>query len=121
MVDILLNSALAGIVACITHEGGHYLAALLFGKHLKFKFSWGKLFNVIPVPRWIWRMPLWDGYDPNKSCWKDKIVALAGFTMEFFIAGVAVVLGWLWLLLVASVHIIAYPFYAGESSDFKWL
>ena len=30
-------------------------------------------------------------------------------------------MGLMWLLLAASLHLLAYPLYAGESSDFKWL
>lgn len=114
MRDILLNVILVGILACLTHEGGHYLAALAFGERLKFHFEWGRLFGIVPVPRWVWTMP-------SMAEWKQRVVAVAGFGTEFAVAGVCVALGWLWLLLVASVHIIAYPFYAGDSSDFKWL
>ena len=95
----LLNLALAGIAACLTHEGGHYLAALCFGKRIMFRFEWGKLFGVVPVPRWVWGMPpIWE--------WQQRIVALAGFGVEFLCAGIAVALGWLWLLMVASCHIM---------------
>ena len=110
----LLNIVIAGIAACIIHEGGHYLAALCFGERLKFRFGYGRLFNLITIPRWICFMP-------SMARNKQKVVAVAGFGMEFLVAGVAVALGWFWLLLVASCHIVAYPFYAGESSDFKWL
>lgn len=114
MLNTILNLILAGIIACLTHEGGHYLSALAFGERLKFRFEWGRLFGVVPVPRWVWTMPYMDG-------WKQRVVAVAGFGTEFLAAGVCVALGWLWLLLVASCHIVAYPFYAGENSDFNWL
>ena len=114
MQIILLNIVLAGIAACLAHEGGHYLVARAFGQRLKFRFEWGRLFSVVPVPRWVW-------YMPDMAEWKQRVVAVAGFGTEFLVAGVAVALGWLWLLLVASVHLLAYPFYAGEASDFKWL
>ena len=114
MGEYLLNFAIAGIAACFVHEGGHYLAALAFGRQLKFRFEWGRLFGVVPIPRWTWTMPYMDD-------WKQTFVALAGFSVEFACAGAAVALGWLWLLLVASCHIIAYPAYAGEASDFNWL
>lgn len=113
-LNILLNLAVAGGVALVTHEGGHYVAALCFGERLKFQFEWGRLFGIVPVPRWVWTMP-------NMAEWKQRVVAAAGFGVEFLCAGIAVALGWLWLLLVAAAHIIAYPFYAGEASDFKWL
>ena len=114
MSDILLNVILAGIFACLAHEGGHWLTALAFGRRLKFRFEWGRLFGVPIIPRGVWFMP-------DMAEWKQRVVAVAGFGTEFLVAGVAVALGWLWLLLVASCHIVAYPAYAGESSDFKWL
>ena len=114
MQIIILNIILAGIMACLTHEGGHYLTALAFGRKIKFRFEWGRLFGVIPIPRWTWTMPY-------LAEWKQRVIALSGFGVEFLCAGAAVALGWLWLLLAASVHIIAYPFYAGSASDFNWL
>lgn len=114
MQSYLINFIAAGIAACIIHEGGHWLAALCFGKKLKFRFEWGKLFGVVPIPRWTWQMPY-------MAEWKQRIVAVAGFGAEFAVAGICVALGWLWLLLVASVHILAYPAYAGDANDFKWL
>ena len=115
MPDIILDLAAALFAAVLTHEGGHYVAALAFGHKIKFRFEWGKLFGVIPVPRGVWDMP-------DMEPWKQRIVALAGFGTEFACAAVAIaLLDWPWLLLVASVHLIAYPFYAGEASDFKWL
>lgn len=114
MLDILLNAILAGIVACVTHESGHYVAALCFGKRIEFRLEWGWLFGVVPVPRWVW-------YMPNMAEWKQRVVAVAGFGTEFLAAGVCVALGYLCPLMVASVHIIIYPFYAGASSDFNWL
>lgn len=115
MQSYLLSLIAAGIAACIVHEGGHYLAALAFGKHIKFRFEWGWLFGVIPIPRGVWTMPY-------MASWKQRIVALAGFGTELACAGAAMAfLRWPYLLLVASIHLIAYPFYAGEASDFKWL
>ena len=115
MGEYLLNLAIAGIAACLTHEGGHYLAALCFGERLKFRFEWGRLLKVIPVPRWVWFMP-------DMASWKQKTVAAAGFGTEFVAAMAALRLtGWTWLMLAASVHLLLYPLYAGDSSDFKWL
>ena len=114
MQMILLNIILAGVTACLTHEGGHYVSALAFGRRLKFRFAWGRLFGVVPVPRGVWTMPFMDR-------WKQKVVAVSGFGAEFTAAMASTALGWLWLLPVASVHLLAYPFYAGDSSDFNWL
>ena len=109
-----LNFIAATIAACVTHEGGHYMAALCFGHRIKFWFEWGWRFGVVPVPRGVWGMPY-------MARWKQKVTALAGFGTEFACAAAAAALGWPWLLLVAACHLIAYPFYAGESSDFQWL
>ena len=114
MQIILLNIVLAGMAACLTHEGGHYVTALAFGRKLKFRFEWGRLFGIPLIPRGVWFMP-------DMACWKQKTVAAAGFGTEFACAGSAAALGWFWMLLVASVHLLAYPLYAGEASDFKWL
>ena len=114
MPDILLNVILAGVLACMSHEGGHWLTALAFGRRLRFRFEWGRLFGVPLIPRGVWFMP-------DMACWKQKTVAAAGFGTEFACAGSAAALGWFWMLLVASVHLLAYPLYAGEASDFKWL
>ena len=58
---------------------------------------------------------------PYMDEWKQTFVAIAGFAVELTAAMAAAAMGWLWLLPVASVHIIVYPFYAGDVSDFKWL
>ncbi len=113
-LNILLNLAVAGVVALVTHEGGHFLAALVFGQRLRFRFAWGRLFGVVPVPRGTW-------YMPDMARWKHTVVAMAGFLTEFAVAGAAVALGWPWLLFVSSVHLLAYPAYAGDANDFKWL
>ena len=112
-LNILLNLAVAGVVALVTHEGGHYLAALFFGERLNFRFEWGKLFGIVPVPRWVWTMP-------DMAEWKQRVGAVAGFGTEFVCAGAAMAAGWPYLLMVAALHILAYSFYAGEASDFKW-
>ena len=115
MPGMVFDLAAALFAAMFFHEGGHYVAALCFGHKIKFRFEWGRLFGVIPVPRGVWDMP-------DMASWKQRITALAGFGTELACAGaVMAVLCWPWLLLVASCHLIAYPFYAGESSDFKWL
>lgn len=115
MPDIIFDLVAAVFIAILSHEGGHYVAALAFGHKIKFRFEWGWLFGVIPIPRGVWYMPYMES-------WKQRIVALAGFGTELICAAVAIaVLRWPYLLLVASCHLIAYPFYAGEASDFKWL
>ena len=110
---LLLNFVMAISAACLTHEGGHYLAALCFGKRIRFRFKWGWLFGVIPVPRGVWTMPWMEQ-------WKQRIIALAGFGVELTCAVLLIVV-WPWLWFVAGCHLLVYPFYAGDASDFKWL
>ena len=115
ILEYLFNLAIAFILAMITHEGGHYIAAKFFGETIKFSFKWGMLFNVIPIPRGIWEMP------ENLTKTQKKIVAGAGFFTEFLCAFIALfVFNWPYLLIVATIHIICYPLYCGEESDFKW-
>ena len=88
----------------LVHELGHWLAARLFGASLRFRFEWGKY----PVPRWTWAFP-----DVPK--WQLRIICLAGFGLEF-----ALIPFMPWQYQVAAViHFAAYPWYAGETSDFK--
>ena len=91
----------------LVHELGHYVAALAFGSRLRFAFEWGKL-GPIPVPRWTWRWP-----DVTKS--QLRIICLAGFGLEFAILPF---MPWQYAAGVLA-HFAAYPWYAGESSDFR--
>ncbi len=73
---------LYGLAPLVVHEGAHYLAALLMGSRLRFRFSWGRL-GKIPVPRWIWAWPyrlvtflhflLYPHYAGNASDFKGMI------------------------------------------------
>ena len=98
----------------IVHEAGHWLAARLFGASLTFTFEWGRL-GPIKVPRWTWRWPDLVSSDWMSGRNKLKLVCLAGFGLEFAI------LPWMPRVyqVAAVAHFIAYPFYAGESSDWK--
>lgn len=91
----------------LVHELGHWLAALAFGSRLRFAFEWGKLGPIL-VPRWTWRWP-----DVTKS--QLRIICLAGFGMEFAILPF---MPWQYAAGVL-IHFAAYPWYAGETSDFK--
>ena len=91
----------------LVHELGHWLAALAFGSRLHFAFEWGKL-GKIPAPRWTW---LW----PDVDRWKLRVICLAGFGVELGITPFMP----LPYRVAAVAHFIAYPFYAGESSDWK--
>ena len=105
---------LAILLVFFVHEGGHWMAARLFGKRLKFRFAWGRFY----VPRLVWNMP----YLPKG---KQRIIAVAGFGLEFLVAGVLLAsfphgFG-RWVASVALAHLVLYQFYAGQESDFKWL
>ena len=86
------------------HEIGHYVAALLFGSRIRFAFEWGKYY----VPRWTWRWP-----DVSKG--QLRIICLAGFGVEI---GLIPFMPRAYQV-AAVIHFIAYPFYAGEKSDWK--
>jgi len=98
------------ILPPVIHELGHFLAALLFGKVIKFRFSFGKI-KGIPVPRWVWNLP--SGLTKNQIIF----VTQAGFVYEFIAA--------LFLpkvyLAVACLHFTLYPWYAGKENDFSHL
>ena len=98
------------------HEGGHFLLALAFGKVIRFRFEWGYL-GKFPIPRGIWDMP-------DLKRWQQKVIALAGFGAEFLFAILLTFLcpeRWYLFVPAALAHLIAYPFYAGAASDFRWL
>ena len=95
----------------LVHELGHWLAALAFGSRLSFKFEWGRWY----VPRWTWRWPDLVSSDWMSGRTKLKLVCLAGFGVEL-----ALIPFMPWPYQVAAIlHFWAYPFYAGEKSDWK--
>ena len=102
-----MELTLAVLIACVIHEGGHYLAARFFGKRLKFRFEWGRFC----VPRFVWDMP----HFFQCEMWKAKVIAAAGFGAELF-AAVALLAAWrgfgVWYAGVAVAHLAAYWWYA---------
>nr|WP_321499944.1 hypothetical protein [uncultured Dethiosulfovibrio sp.] len=102
-----MESLLWIIVPLFVHEGAHYLAAFLLGYRISFTFSWGRL-GPVKVPRWTWRWP----EAPRRHI---KIICQAGFVAEI---GLAFFMPWPYQA-VAIIHFAAYPWYAGESTDFK--
>ena len=51
---------------------------------------------------------------------RQRLIALAGFGLEIMFCPLLYFAG-LWLYpWVVAVHLIAYPFYAGEHNDFRW-
>jgi len=110
IVKALLLVALAAII----HETGHWLAARCYGRAIKFRFTWSKLWRL-PVPRFIWDMPT--GLTPTQK----RVIALSGFGAEIT-AGIPFMLcSWWMYAVIVAVHLITYPLYAGEYSDFKWV
>ena len=113
----LFNFIIAAILCCLFHEGSHFLMAKLFGETIYFEFYIGYLFNVIPIPRGIWEMPI------KFSSFEKKVVAAAGFSGEFlFFIPIYLLLSnfAMYYIITAIVHILAYSFYAGDASDFQW-
>ena len=97
------------LAAFVIHEGGHWVAARFFGKRLRFRRKGFRL---------VWDMPFFF------ERWKPKVIAVAGFGAEFLVAG-SLLAAWpefgRWYAGVALTHFVAYRFYAGEESDFRWL
>ncbi len=83
----------------LVHELGHWLAARFFGSRLRF-YREGF--------RFLWKWP-----DVSRA--KLRIICHAGFALEFALIPLMP-----WQYQVAAVlHFVAYPFYAGEASDFR--
>jgi hypothetical protein len=100
---------LFGILSPFIHELGHFLVAAAFGKRIHF---------IRKGFRFLWNMP--EGLDEDEA----KFVAIAGFAFEFAFAGFINFVsspGCMIYLMVAVLHLIAYPFYAGSNNDFKFL
>lgn len=105
MLFIFINILLSVVLAGLIHELGHYLVAPTFGHHLVFRRQGF---------RFIWDMP-------NDTPKHQRLIALSGFGVEILTAPLLYLAG-LWLYpWVVAVHLMAYPFYAGESNNFKWL
>ena len=106
---------IAVLLAGTIHESGHYFAAAWFGHKLNFRFAWGRFC----VPRFVWDMPI---FYPCEM-WKAKVIAAAGFGAEL-LAAVVLLAAWhefgRWYAGVAVAHLMAYRWYAGEASDFRW-
>jgi hypothetical protein len=91
----------------IIHELAHYVAALLCGSRIHFEFSLGRL-GPVPVPRWTWR---WPDVTPKRL----RIICQAGFGLELLLVPFLP----LQYGVVAVLHFLAYPHYAGDHSDFR--
>ena len=92
------------LLAVIIHELGHYLVALTFGHHLEFRRQ---------GIRWIWDMP-----EDTEA--HQRLIALSGFGLEVLFIPILFFVGFTFYPYIVGLHLIAYPFYAGEANDFKW-
>lgn len=111
---MILQILISLIAACLIHEAGHFIVALIFGETLRFHFAWGKLFGKIPVPRFIWEMP------KSFTSGQKMITGLAGFGLELLTAVPCLIYGIWEYPVTAAAHFALYPLYAGEANDFKW-
>ena len=93
------------ILAPLIHELGHYLAALYYGHNLVFRRQ---------GIRFIWDMP-------NDTPKHQRLMALSGFGLEVLFIPILFFAGLTLYPYVVILHLIAYPFYAGEANDFKWI
>lgn len=119
LAQLVFEYFIALLLAFIVHEGSHYIASVICGEAIKFEFQLGMLFNFIPIPRYIWYMPI----KFNKL--QRSIVAIAGFLMELLLASILFFvyrnLFTTAYLVVSILHICLYNFYAGKNSDFNFL
>ena len=92
------------ILAVIIHELGHYLTAMFLGHTLEFRRQ---------GIRFVWDMP-------NDTPKHQRLIALSGFGAEILAAPLLYFAGLTLYPWVVVAHLMAYPFYAGECSDFQW-
>ena len=102
---LMLNFILSIVFAGLIHELGHYLTAMFLGHTLEFRRQ---------GIRFVWDMP-------NDTPKHQRLIALSGFGVEIVFAPLLYLAGLTLYPLVVVAHLCAYPFYAGEYSDFKWL
>lgn len=117
-MSVLLFFVLSIPLCLVIHEAGHYLAARKFGGKLQFRFEWGTLYGVVPVPRFTWKMPA------AFTARQKEITALSGFGTEIAAAFLFAFLRAPWALgyaLTALTHLALYPFYAGDDSDLNFV
>ena len=122
LINHTLLICLAIALALLIHEMGHYIAAKLFGKTLKFKYGTAKLtikpFPTIHVPRFTADIP--EAFTKTQH----KIYALSGFGLELLVTALLFIfvndtyLLRNYYISVTVLHLILYPKYAGESNDF---
>lgn len=109
---VIFTTLISIFCAGFLHEAGHYIAARYYHKTITFEFSFGYLFNRLPIPRFIWYMP--DGLTTDQ----ETIICLAGFGLEFLMM-IPMYFIMPMYCIVAALHFIFYRFYSGEHNDFK--
>jgi len=111
----LISFIVTPFVLMLVHEGGHALAAGMFGYFIDFKFIPLYLLGIPVFFRGVWSMPA-------AKRWKQYVIAMSGFGFEFAV-GIVLALCYqmfgVIFLLLAVVHIALYPFYCGENNDFN--
>ena len=124
-MDLFVLLAASAVAPILVHELGHWLAARRAGVPLAWSFGWGRLALgriAIPVPRGLWSAPLPEGDE------RLRRIRRAGFRVELPFAALALVAGILWggvpplvaggsAAVVAVLHRVLYPLYAGDRSD----
>ena len=113
----LFELIMAVILAMFIHEFGHTIVCKFYtGNFLDFYYTEGDLWGI-KIPRFIWSMPKIEYY-------KQRNIAAAGFIFEF-IPMICTVFSmksfWIIYAVVVTLHYVAYPYYAGENNDFKWI
>jgi len=58
---------------------------------------------------------------PNDTPQHQRLMALSGFGLEVLFIPILFFAGLILYPYVVALHLIAYPFYAGEANDFKWI
>ena len=101
----MLNLIVSIVLAFLIHEAAHYLTALCYGHHLTFRRQ---------GIRYIWDMP-------EDTTAHQRLIALSGFGAEVLAVPLLYLVGLTAYPFVVIGHLVAYRFYAGEYSDFKWL
>jgi hypothetical protein len=100
MFSLILSVIFAGLI----HELGHYLTARFLGHNITFRRQGF---------RFIWDMP-------EDTPQHQRLIALSGFGAEIVFAPLLYLAGLGLYPWVVVVHLMAYPFYAGDYNDFGW-
>ncbi len=94
----------------LVHEAGHFLASIIVKRPIKFYFDWDYL-GKIKIPSYAWD---WPARATEKQI---RFICQAGFFLELGLIPFLPVA----YQVAALVHFAAYPWYAGEESDFRGL